>query len=142
LFLAVFVLSLIEVMERLQKISVILLGLLLVILSSGYSVHRVSCLMSGMERYSMAPIEDCCPDDMPVETGIAPVCCAFDQFNFDLSLVDFPGKELVAICYVVPSAAAIEFVLPTLHEASLPQNHSPHLPSGHQLLPIIQQWLI
>jgi len=80
------------------------MALLLLLATSGLTVSRMSCLISGHSELSIGIVDDCCPEEDHEGTSVEATCCDLEKAGaqrFDL----LPSTELVLI-----ALPATEFV--------------------------------
>lgn len=96
-------------MKRQLNIALSLLLVLVVMAGSGgFSLYKMSCYTSGNIAFSLEKDFCCAPEQSSSEQSrLEPVCCNFDQLDFKVSAYDYQVKQ----DQPVPVQAALVFLV-------------------------------
>lgn len=117
------------------------MALLLLLATSGVTVSRMSCLISGHSELSLGLADDCCPEEEHGGSSVEATCCDFDQAGTDRIDV-LPGSQLEFISLPVIEAVSQPDARISAHLAPHWLESRPPLLSGLERLTLVRRFLI
>lgn len=130
-------------MRKLRKNRWVLatMALLLLLATSGVTVSRMSCLISGHSELSLGIVEDCCPEQEHEGTSVEATCCDLDQAGTErVELLPSSEQALIAL----PATEVVSLVRAFGPECSAPRwlDSRPPPMRGDERLALVSRFLI
>ena len=92
----------------------IVLAVLFLFTSLGFSLKKMECLMSGKVAYGLNSVESCCPSPEPGQSSMTSRCCVVTSVDLqlDVSKVKVPSEAWISLVVApletpAPSVSAI-----------------------------------
>jgi hypothetical protein len=124
----------------------LLMVVFLLLTSTGISVFKMKCLMSGKQKFSFIEAKKCCPADEENKGDfqLSSQCCEYTSgyFHFDYNNFQAASSQ---ISLIAPLIFIVKSALPTFDLLSFPifySGFSPPKYSGKALLAIISVFRI
>ena len=91
-------------MNILKKITSVLLAMIFLVSSMGFTVNKMVCIKSGKTKISFSALKDCCREKKSGTPVLKNKCCDITNSSFNLESFERPEKIKVANTFVLQPA--------------------------------------
>ncbi|MCE9538647.1 MAG: hypothetical protein K8R85_05450 [Bacteroidetes bacterium] len=78
-------------MKVIKKTTTLLLAMVFILSSLGFTINKMVCLKSGKVKISLSNLKDCCPEEKSSLPVIKAQCCDINNTSFHLN--DFNSSQ-------------------------------------------------
>ena len=90
-------------MNILKKITSVLLAVIFLVSSMGFTVNKMVCIKSGKTKISFTPLKDCCKEKKSGTPVLKNKCCDITNSSFNLGNFQSSQKIRIANVFVLQS---------------------------------------
>jgi hypothetical protein len=83
-------------MKTLQKITSVLLAVIFLVSSLGFTANKMVCLKSGKTKLSLTHVKSCCPEKKSTLPVVSSQCCDITNTSFNLADLHNTSKSQVS----------------------------------------------